>query len=74
MAKAVRDREIDNFPLVNVTHPDLERHPLFRDAHVITVDVPAGSALFLPAYWYHQVESFAEPGGLNVAINYWFQV
>jgi hypothetical protein len=89
------DREIDNFPLVNVTHPDLARHPLFRDAHVITIDVPARSALFLPAYWYHQVEhsisiahesrshpyamlcyqveSFAEPSGLNVAINYWFQ-
>ena len=27
----------------------------------------------LPAYWYHQVESFAPPGGLNIAINYWFQ-
>ena len=87
-------REIDNFPLVNVTHPDYERHPLFKDAHVMTIDVraptsaprratlfdvphvrqvPAGSALVLPAYWYHQVESFAPPGGLNVAVNYWFQ-
>lgn len=33
----------------------------------------AGDALVLPAYWYHQVESFAEPGRLNVAVNYWFQ-
>jgi hypothetical protein len=64
---------VDNYPLVNVTHPDLERHPLFDPSKVLTIDVPAGSALFLPAYWYHQVESFAEPGALNVAVNYWFQ-
>mmetsp|Transcript_1533 Transcript_1533/g.3287 ORF Transcript_1533/g.3287 Transcript_1533/m.3287 type:complete len:80 (+) Transcript_1533:100-339(+) len=32
-----------------------------------------GDALFLPAYWYHQVDSFAEPGKLNVAVNYWYQ-
>uniref|UniRef100_A0A7S4B0B4 Cupin-like domain-containing protein n=1 Tax=Chrysotila carterae TaxID=13221 RepID=A0A7S4B0B4_CHRCT len=65
--------QIDNFPLVNVTHPDYERFPLLRDAHIMTVDVPAGSALILPALWYHQVDSFAEPGQLNVAVNYWFQ-
>ena len=69
----VTSREADNFALVNVTHPDLTRHPLFKDARVMTVDVPAGSALFLPAYWYHQVESFAAPGEVNVALNYWFQ-
>ena len=74
MPTVVQDREIDNFPLVNVSHPDLERHPLFADAQVFTVDVPAGSALLLPAYWYHQVESFADPGSLNVAVNYWYQV
>lgn len=44
-----------------------------RDANVFTVDLPAGSALLLPAYWYHQVESLAEPGKLNVAVNYWYQ-
>jgi len=66
-------REVDNFPLANITHPDYDRHPLLRDAHVMTVEVPAGSALFLPAYWFHQVESFAAPGELNVAVNYWFQ-
>ena len=56
------ERELDNFPLVNVTHPDLARHPLFRDAlennGVFEVEVP---------------DSFAPPGQLNVAVNYWFQ-
>jgi hypothetical protein len=64
---------IGNFPLVNVTSPDLRRHPLYKHARVATIDVPEGSALVLPAYWYHQVESgTAGPGQLNVAINYWF--
>ena len=71
--QVLTDRELDNFPLVNVTHPDLSRHPLYRDSSVFTVEVKAGDALVLPAYWYHQVESFAEPGHLNVAVNYWFQ-
>ena len=35
------DRELDNFPLVNVTHPDLSRHPLYRDSNVFTVEVCA---------------------------------
>ena len=38
------DRELDNFPLVNVTHPDLSRHPLYRDSNVFTVEVCARTA------------------------------
>jgi len=71
--RVLTPRELDNFPLLNVTHPDLERHPLSKDAHVFQVTINEGDALLLPAYWYHQVESFAEPDHLNVAINYWFQ-
>lgn len=35
----ITDRELDNFPLVNVTHPDLRRHPLYGDSNVFTVEV-----------------------------------
>lgn len=65
--------EIDNFPLVNLTHPDLERHPLFNDAQMMTVELAPGDALLLPAAWYHQVESFSDDDGLCIAVNYWFQ-
>lgn len=71
--RVLTSRELDNFPLVNVTHPDLSRHPLFAEASPFTVTLQPGDALLLPAYWYHQVESFAEPDRLNVAVNYWFQ-
>ena len=69
----VTDRELDNFPLVNITHPDLARHPLFKEAEIFTVHLEPGDALLLPAYWYHQVDSYAPPDRLNVAVNYWFQ-
>ena len=71
--RTVTERELDNFPLVNLTHPDLARHPLFREASPFTVDLHPGDALILPAYWYHQVDSYAPPDRLNVAVNYWFQ-
>jgi len=65
-------RTVTHFPLVNASFPDLEAHPLFRHARVTTVDVREGEALLLPAFWYHEVQSFAPKGSLNIAINYWF--
>ena len=49
--QSVTERELDNFPLVNVTDPDLERHPLFKEAQVFTAVLQPGDALLLPAYW-----------------------
>ena len=43
------------------------------DDEVLRWDMQPGDALLLPAYWYHQVDSFAPPGKLNVAVNFWFQ-
>ena len=37
------------------TNPDYERHPLFRKATPIDVEVRAGEVLFLPYMWFHQV-------------------
>lgn len=65
-------RTYDNFPLANATHPDLAATPLMAHARTITVDVEEGDALVLPAYWYHEVDSLAGDGGLNIAINYWW--
>ena len=63
------ERELDNFPLVNVTHPDLARHPLFRDALEQRVfgGGARGAALLLPAYWHHQVDVAAPASSVAVA-------
>jgi len=53
--RAAAPKTISNFPLASVSEPDLARHALFRYARVRSVHVGEGSALLLPAYWYHQV-------------------
>jgi hypothetical protein len=65
---------VSNFPLVNVTHPDLQRHPLFARADVMHLELRAGDALMLPAFWLHQVESDLDgTSALNMAVNYWWR-
>jgi len=66
-----------HFPLVNLKSPNLELHPLFAHSRVMRIRVRAGDALLLPAYWYHQVESWNDERDqgdslVNIAINYWF--
>ena len=68
-----------NFPLVGLAEDGTREtrfDTLFRHARVTTIDVPAGSALLLPAYWYHEVESHTPEGEAageaNLAVNYWW--
>ena len=57
--------------LVKVAAPDLERYPRFAEAlsAAETVDVEPGDAVFIPKWWWHNVESL-EP--LNLSMNYWW--
>ena len=48
---------VAHFPLVNVTHPDLVRHPRFASVRPIVVTLEPGDALLLPVHWLHQVDS-----------------
>lgn len=53
-------------------------YPLFCDVALQSVDVVAGQILYLPASWFHEVQSFAEGDGdtagasVHCALNYWF--
>jgi Cupin-like domain len=57
--------------LVRLRDPDFDRYPKFRDAmaaaHV--AELAPGDAIFIPALWWHHVESL-EP--FNVLVNYWW--
>jgi len=57
--------------MVDVANPDFERYPRFRDALAAAqfAELEAGDALYIPALWWHQVESV---GVLNILINYWW--
>jgi len=56
--------------LVDPLAPDLVRHPRFAAAlaRARTVELGPGDVLFLPAYWWHHVETL-EPA---VMVNFWW--
>ena len=59
---------------VNVTHPDLARHPLLPSASPQLCTLREGETLLLPAFWHHEVHSEATAAGeVNVAVNHWFR-
>jgi ribosomal protein L16 Arg81 hydroxylase len=49
--------EVSVYSEVDADHPDLERHPLFRDVPVQEVELRPGEALFIPVGWWHWVQS-----------------
>ena len=58
--------------LVSLKSPDFERFPRFREALDAAqfADLGPGDALFIPAVWWHHVESFDV---VNILVNYWWQ-
>jgi hypothetical protein len=57
--------------LVSLRNPDFARYPKFREAlaaaHV--AELGPGDAIFIPALWWHHVESLES---FNVLVNYWW--
>ncbi|XP_024520770.1 jmjC domain-containing protein D isoform X3 [Selaginella moellendorffii] len=62
--------EASNHSEVNFVEPDYQKYPRFRDAskHSRVLVVDAGSAVFIPEGWFHQVDSAA----LTIAVNFWW--
>ncbi|MGN6525366.1 MAG: cupin-like domain-containing protein [Burkholderiaceae bacterium] len=52
--------------------PDFARHPRLREAlaNAWSAELGPGDALFIPAVWWHHVESFDV---VNVLVNYWWE-
>ena len=53
---------------VNLSDPDLERHPGFAHATLWETVVGPGDVLYLPAYWWHQ---FEQPFEDTASVNFW---
>jgi hypothetical protein len=58
--------------MVDLAAPDLEQYPRFAEAlrHALVADLEPGDAIFIPALWWHGVQS-TEP--FNILVNYWWQ-
>jgi Cupin-like domain len=57
--------------MVDAASPDFDRFPRYKDALAAAqvAELAAGDALFIPALWWHQVESLS---AMNILINYWW--
>lgn len=57
---------------VDIQEPDLERFPNFAKARRVHCVLRPGDVLFMPAFWWHEVQSYPDKvEGRNLAVNFW---
>lgn len=58
--------------MVDFSAPDFERFPKFRNAldAAMVAELTPGDAIFIPAVWWHHVESLDV---FNILVNYWWK-
>ena len=58
--------------LVNFREPDFDRFPRFREAlaAALVAELEPGDAIYIPALWWHHVESLEK---YNALVNYWWK-
>ncbi len=60
---------------IDIKNPDFKRYPLFTNQvnRVMNCTVEKGEVLFLPAFWWHEVQSFPDEYKRNIAVNTWYK-
>ncbi len=58
--------------LVSLENPDYARFPRFREAlaSALVAELEPGDAIYMPALWWHHVQSLAK---YNILVNYWWK-
>ena len=58
---------------VDIVNADLQRFPKFSAAGRLQCSLRPGDVLFMPAFWWHEVQSQPDPvEGRNMAVNFWY--
>lgn len=74
-----RDHLLDSTSMVmspvDIENPNLERFPLFSNAmkNRMECTIESGDVLYLPSFYWHEVQSKPNQFGRNIAVNYWFE-
>ena len=59
---------------VDILNPDKRRFPLFMDVFPMHCTIHPGDVLYMPAFWWHEVQSTPDPKeARNMAVNYWYE-
>ncbi|KAK7471744.1 hypothetical protein BaRGS_00035626 [Batillaria attramentaria] len=57
---------------VDIQQPNLERFQKFGEARPLSCTIKQGEVLFMPAFWWHEVQSRPSPTEhRNLAVNFW---
>ncbi|XP_059175798.1 jmjC domain-containing protein E-like [Physella acuta] len=59
---------------VDPADPNFERFPKFAEVEPLSCKIQAGDVLFMPAFWWHEVQS--KPNTTehrNLAVNFWYE-
>lgn len=59
---------VDRVSPINIDNPDFLKYPEYANARREEVVLDVGDAIYIPAYWFHQVYS----RGKCIAVNFWF--
>ena len=58
---------------VDILNPQLKRFPKFSNAKRIQCELKQGDILFMPAFWWHEVQSYPDTKeNRNLAVNFWY--
>ena len=61
------------FSPIELANVDYKRFPRFKEAKSITCTIENGDALFMPSYWWHEVNSKPDrEKKFNLAFNFWY--
>lgn len=64
------NRKYGGYCEVDAFEPDLKQFPDFEKASIYEVILNPGDLLYIPAFWFHAVESL---GAINVTVNWWYR-
>ncbi|XP_065057677.1 uncharacterized protein LOC135685618 isoform X2 [Rhopilema esculentum] len=67
------DKPEGGYSDMDVDKLDFVKYPGMREVEYINATMEEGDCLFIPYKWFHQVNSWSNDNGMNVAVNVWFQ-
>lgn len=70
---SVPNNHLTPYSPVNISAPDLSRHPRFAEARRVSCRVEAGDAIYVPTEWWHEVESHPDADGKTVGVNLFYR-
>lgn len=57
---------------IDILKPDYDRFPKFKDVPAMNCTINEGDVLYMPSFWWHEVQSSSSKEQRNLAVNFWY--